>query len=422
MIKIIEKSIDELVPYENNARINDKAVEIVANSISSFGFRNPCIIDKNNVIVAGHTRVLACKKLGIDKVPCIVADDLTEEQIKAFRIADNSSAQIAEWDIDKLMKELETIDYDMEQFGLAEQLAEIEKTIEQEKQAEEDDYVEPDDLEIRVHKGEVWQLGRHRLMCGDSTKEEDVAKLMDGNLADLVVTDPPYNVDYVGKTEDALKIQNDKMSDDNFLQFLTDAFACMKNHLKDGGAFYIWHADSEGFNFRYACKLNDLKIRECLIWNKNSMVMGRQDYQWKHEPCLYGWKDGASHYFVDSRIETTVIEDLPNINKMSKDELKLYIKELLKKEPSSTIINEDRPNISEEHPTMKPVKLFAYLIKNSSKKNEIVMDLFGGSGTTIIACEQLDRQARVMELDEHYATVIVDRWEKLTGQKAEKIN
>lgn len=390
MIKVIEKSIDELVPYENNARINDKAVDVVANSIKEFGFKNPCIIDKNNIIVAGHTRVLACKKLGIDKVPCIVADDLTEEQIKAFRIADNSSAQIAEWDMDKLMKELETIDYDMEQFGLAEQLAEIEKTIEQEKQTEEDDYVEPDDLEIRVHKGEVWQLGRHRLMCGDSTKEEDVAKLMDGNLADLVVTDPPYNVDYVGKTEDALKIQNDKMSDDNFLQFLTDAFGCMKNYLKDGGAFYIWHADSEGFNFRYACKLNDLKIRECLIWNKNSMVMGRQDYQWKHEPCLYGWKDGASHYFIDDRTLTTVIDC-------------------------------KRPSKSDLHPTMKPVELYSFQIKNSSRKNEIVMDLFGGSGTTVIACEQLDRQARVMELDEHYATVIIDRWEKFTGKKAEKI-
>lgn len=390
MIKIIEKSIDELVPYENNARINDKAVDVVANSIREFGFKNPCIIDRNNVIVAGHTRVLACKKLGIDKVPCIVADDLTEEQIKAFRIADNSSAQVAEWDIDKLMKELETIDYDMAQYGLAEQLAEIEKTIEQEKQTEEDDYVEPDDLEIRVHKGEVWQLGRHRLMCGDSTKEEDVVKLMDGNLADLVVTDPPYNVDYVGKTEDALKIQNDKMSDDNFLQFLTDAFACMKNHLKDGGAFYIWHADSEGFNFRYACKLNDLKIRECLIWNKNSMVMGRQDYQWKHEPCLYGWKDGASHYFIDDRTLTTVIDC-------------------------------KRPSKSDLHPTMKPIELYSFQIKNSSRKNEIVMDLFGGSGTTVIACEQLDRQARVMELDEHYATVIIDRWEQLTGRKAEKI-
>lgn len=422
MIKIIEKSIDELVPYENNARINDKAVDIVANSIKEFGFKNPCIIDKDNVIVAGHTRVLACKKLGIDKVPCIVADDLTEEQIKAFRIADNSSAQIAEWDIDKLMKELDTIDYDMEKFGLAEQLAEIEKTIEKEKQAEEDDYVEPDNLETRVHLGEVWQLGRHRLMCGDSTKEQDVAKLMDGNLADLVVTDPPYNVDYEGATKDKLKIINDKMSDDNFLSFLTNSFECMKNHLKDGGVFYIWHADTEGFNFRYACKLNDLKIRECLIWNKNSMVMGRQDYQWKHEPCLYGWKDGASHYFIDSRVETTVVEDLPNINKMSKNELKDYVKELLRKEPASTIIREDKPSISEEHPTMKPVKLFAYLIKNSSRKNEIVMDLFGGSGTTIIACEQLDRQARVMELDEHYATVIVDRWEKLTGQKAVKIN
>lgn len=390
MIKIIEKDINELVPYENNARINDKAVDIVANSIKEFGFKNPCIIDKNNVLVAGHTRVLACNKLGITKVPCIVADDLTEEQIKAFRIADNSSAQVAEWDMEKLMKELDSIDYDMAQFGLAEQLEQIQSSIDNNKDIEEDDYEEPENLENRIHIGEVWQLGRHRLMCGDSTKSDDVLKLMDGNLADMVVTDPPYNVDYEGATKDKLKIKNDNMEDEKFLNFLNDAFKCLKDNLKPGGAFYIWHADSEGFNFRYACKLNGLQIRECLIWNKNAMVMGRQDYQWKHEPCLYGWKEGAPHYFINDRSQTTILD----FNKPSKSEL---------------------------HPTMKPVELFAYQIKNSSKPKQIVLDLFGGSGTTIIACEQLDRSARVMEFDEHYATVIIDRWEKMTGQKAEKI-
>ena len=390
MIKVIEKDINELVPYENNARINDKAIDIVANSIQEFGFKNPCIIDKNNVLVAGHTRVEACKKLGITKVPCIVADDLTEEQIKAFRIADNSSAQVAEWDMDKLMAELETIDYDMSKYGLAEQMAEIEKIIEENKEVEDDDYEMPEDIEIRIKAGEVWQLGRHRLMCGDSTRHEDVEKLMDGNLADMVVTDPPYNVAYEGKTEDALKIENDSMSSDDFLNFLNSAFSCMYNALKEGGSFYVWFASREHINFETALKMNDLKVREELIWVKNSMTLGRQDYQWRHEPCLYGWKEGASHNWYNDRSQTTVLEF-------------------------------NKPNRNDIHPTMKPVDLFAYQIKNSSKQGDLVLDLFGGSGTTLIACEQIGRKANIMEFDEKYATAIIDRWEKLTGQKAEKI-
>ena len=390
MIKIIEKDINELVPYENNARINDKAIDIVANSIQEFGFKNPCIIDKNNVLVAGHTRVLACKKLGITKVPCIVADDLTEEQIKAFRIADNSSAQVAEWDMDKLMKELDTIDYDMSKYGLAEQMAEIEKIIEENKEVEDDDYEMPEDIEIRIKAGEVWQLGRHRLMCGDSTRHEDIEKLMDGNLADMVVTDPPYNVAYEGKTEDALTIENDSMTSDDFLNFLNSAFSCMYNALKEGGAFYVWFASREHINFETALKMNDLKVREELIWVKNSMTLGRQDYQWRHEPCLYGWKEGASHNWYNDRSQTTVLEF-------------------------------NKPNRNDIHPTMKPVDLFAYQIKNSSKQGDLVLDLFGGSGTTLIACEQIGRKANIMEFDEKYATAIIDRWEKLTGQKAEKI-
>ena len=419
MIKVIEKNIDELIPYENNARINDNAVDIVANSIKEFGFKNPCIIDKNNVIVAGHTRVLACKKLGIDKVPCIVADDLTEEQIKAFRIADNSSAQIAEWDMDKLMKELETIDYDMEQFGLAEQIAEIEKVID--KDAEEDNFEIDEEVEPRVKVGEIWQLGRHRLMCGDSTKKEDVEKLLNGNLADIVVTDPPYNVAYDGGT--GMTIQNDNMESSKFLQFLTDAFKNLKENLKEGGAFYIWFASREHINFESALNNNDLNVREELIWVKNTLVLGRQDYQWKHEPCLYGWKEGAAHYFIDDRTQTTVYEDqVKDFTKMKKDELIQFCKDLTSDKTISTVIHEDKPAVSDLHPTMKPVKLIARLIKNSSRKNENVLDLFGGSGTTLIASEQLDRNCFIMEFDLKYATVIIDRWEKLTGKQAKKIN
>ncbi len=388
--EIVYKNVNELIPYENNARINYKAVDVVANSIKEFNFQQPILIDKNNVIIAGHTRQKAAQKLGITKVPCIVADDLTEEQIKAFRIADNSSAQVAEWDIDKLMKELDSIDYDMEKFGLAEQMAEIEKIIEENKEVEDDDYEMPEDIEIRIKAGEVWQLGRHRLMCGDSTRHEDVEKLMDGNLADMVVTDPPYNVAYEGKTEDALKIENDSMSSDDFLNFLNSAFYCMYNALKEGGAFYVWFASREHINFETALKMNDLKVREELIWVKNSMTLGRQDYQWRHEPCLYGWKEGASHNWYNDRSQTTVLEF-------------------------------NKPNRNDIHPTMKPVDLFAYQIKNSSKQGDLVLDLFGGSGTTLIACEQIGRKANIMEFDEKYATAIIDRWEKLTGQKAEKI-
>lgn len=383
MIKIIEKSIDELVPYENNARINDKAVDIVANSIKEFGFKNPCIIDKNNVLVAGHTRVLACKKLGIDKVPCIVADDLTEEQIKAFRIADNSSAQIAEWDIDKLMKELDTIDYDMEQFGLAEQLAEIEKTIEQEKQTEEDDYVEPDDLEIRVHKGEVWQLGRHRLMCGDSTKEEDVAKLMNGNKADMVFTDPPYGYEYQSNMRTKSKKFDVLKNDDKILDFMP-----VIKELCNGFVFVCttWKVLDKWlplFNKYY-------DLSNMIIWDKGGGGIGdlKHTFLTDYEIILCS----------NNGMEITG-KRIGSVWNIPKDNANDYV-----------------------HATQKPIKLISTAIENTTKINDIVLDVFGGSGSTLIACEQLDRICYMMELDEHYATVIIDRWEKLTGQKAEKIN
>lgn len=232
------------------------------------------------------------------------------------------------------------------------------------------------------------------------------------------MTDPPYNVAYEGKTKDKLTIQNDNMSDGNFREFLAAAFENADSVMREGAAFYIWHADSEGFNFRSACIATGWKVRQCLIWVKNQMVLGRQDYHWKHEPCLYGWKEGAAHYFTDSRLETTVIEDTPNINKMTKGELKSYVKELLSREPSSTVMREDRPAKNVEHPTMKPVKLIGYQIRNSTRKGENVLDLFGGSGTTLIACEQIGRRSYTMELDPKYCDVIIKRWENLTGETA----
>lgn len=386
-MNIINIELKNIKQYEKNPRKNDEAVGPVAESIKEFGFKSPIIVDKNNVIVAGHTRYKAAKRLKLKEVPCIVADDLTEEQIKAFRLADNKVGEIAEWDFDLLNMELESISFDMSSFGFN-ILNE-----EEEKEIEEDDY----DLEEKLKNieepkskyGDIYQLGKHRLMCGDSTKIEDVEKLMNGNKVDLLITDPPYNVNYEGGT--GLKIKNDNMDNDNFRKFLTDAFSTADSVMKEGAVFYIWHADSEGYNFRGACFDNNWKVRQCLIWNKNSMVMGRQDYHWKHEPCLYGWKDGASHLWASDRKQTTILDF-------------------------------DKPTKNAEHPTMKPVKLFDYQIKNNTKKDDIVLDLFGGSGTTLIACEQNGRISYNMELDPKYVDVIIDRWETLTGEKAILLN
>lgn len=415
-LKIDYQSTDDLIPYVNNPRHNEEAVDQVAGSIKEFGFKNPIIVDKDNVIVAGHTRLLASRKLGLKEVPTIKAEDLTDQQVKAFRIADNRTAEFAEWDMDALALELEGLDHLYTGFD-----DEFLEDLKGEIDVEEDEYdVEEELAPSRVNPGEIWQLGNHRLMCADSTQKENVRKLMDGKQADLVVTDPPYNVDYEG--QDGMKIDNDAMEDDTFVQFLTDAFAGMKEALKEGGAYYIFHADSNRYAFSKALLENDMKERQNLIWVKSSLVLGRQDYQWKHEPILYGWKDGAAHYFVDDFSQTTVIEDLPNINQMDKDELKDHIK-LLRKviDAGTTIVREDKPSNSKLHPTMKPVQLVAMPIKNNSRKGEIVLDQFGGAGSTLIAGEQLERTVYTMELDPRYADVIVDRWESFTGKEARKI-
>lgn len=414
-MNIIEKNIRDLIPYDKNPRNNDGAVEAVAASIKEFGWKVPIVIDAKGVIVAGHTRAKAAERLGLEKVPCIVADDLTEEQVKAFRLADNKTAELAEWDMSLLDEELAGIEeIDMAQFGFDAE------AFQEEGEVVEDNFNEEPPEEPISQSGQIWKLGRHRLMVGDSTKAEDVKALMGGELADLVITDPPYNVDYVGKTKDALKIQNDKMSSDNFLAFLTDAFKNMRDALREGGAFYIWHAASETPNFWKACENAGLQVRQQLIWVKNVFVMGRQDYQWKHEPALYGWKDGAAHYFVNDRTQDTIArDDTVDFEKLKKEEAIELLKKIFEDQEPSSVIYENRPSRAELHPTMKPVNLFARLMKNSSKSGEKVLDLFSGSGTTIMAAEQLDRQAFAMEYDPHYADVIIRRWEEFTGQKAE---
>jgi site-specific DNA-methyltransferase (adenine-specific) len=307
-------------------------------------------------------------------------------------IADNKLALNAGWDEEMLrieLEELKALDFDLALTGF--DAGELEALFADGGETSEGqgvgDAVPAPRPEAISKPGDVWVLGRHRVMCGDSTSIDAAGVLMGGGMADLLITDPPYNVAYEGKTEDALTIQNDAMSDVDFRQFLRDCYATADAFMRPGAAFYIWHADSEGLNFRAAAQEVGWKVRQCLIWNKNSLVLGRQDYHWKHEPCLYGWKDGAAHYWGSDRAQTTVLDF-------------------------------NRPARNGEHPTMKPIDLIQYQVENSSKRGWVVLDLFGGSGSTLIACEKTARCARLMELDPHYADVIVRRWQNFTGQRA----
>ena len=383
-MEIKDLKITDLKPYEKNPRMNDNAVPYVANSIKEFGFKVPIIIDKKNVIVAGHTRYKAAQQLGLETVPCIIADDLTPKQIKAFRLADNKTAEKAEWETEFLSDELkELLDVDMGAFGFEDVLDDLEEELE----AQEDDYEMELPEDPRAKTGQIWQLGKHRLMCGDSTKKTDVLQLVGGCKMDILITDPPYNVSYEGKTKDNLKIQNDNLNSEDFRTFLRDAFKNADDVMREGAAFYIWYASSEAINFESACNDAGWKIRQNLIWERNTFVLGRQDYQWNHEPCLYGWKDGAAHTWMSDRKQTTILKF-------------------------------NRPIRNDIHPTMKPIPLFDYQIKNSTRSGDKVLDLFGGSGTTIMACEQNGRTAYVMEYDPKYADAIIDRWQTYTGEKA----
>ena len=377
-VQVIQMKLTDLIPYENNPRINDDAIDVVANSIKEFGFKNPIIIDKDNVIVCGHTRRLAAIKLGLTEVPCIRADDLTEDQIKAFRVADNKTSELSTWDLDKLKIELGDIELNMADFG-------FEDLLDQMKELPEDDEFDADtelEKEAFVKKGDIWHLGRHKLMCGDSTTS-DVQVLMEGKYADLCVTDAPYNVDYEGGS--GMKIQNDNMSGEEFYKFLDKAFKNINLSLKPGACFYEFFATREHLNFENALKDNDLSPKQELIWSKNGQfTLGRQDYQWDFEPCFYGWKNGASHNWYSDRKQKCVLTF-------------------------------DKPKRNELHPTQKPVPLISYLMKNSSRPKDLVIDLFGGSGTTLIAAEETDRTCFTMEIDEKYASAIVRRYVKSRG-------
>ena len=389
--KVERRPISELIPYARNSRTHsDAQVAQIAASIREWGWTMPILVDEDGNVIAGHGRIMAAQKLGIADVPCMTATGWSEAKRRAYVIADNKLALNAGWD-DEMLRvefgELRDLDFDLSLTGFDD--SEIDALFPTEIAqglTDEDAVPEVPEQPVTV-EGDVWLLGRHRLMCGDSTSIDAVERLCDGQLVDMWLTDPPYNVAYEGKTKDALTIKNDKMGDDSFRLFLRDSYIAADASMKAGAVFYIWHADSEGYNFRGAAKDAGWTVRQCLIWKKQTMVMGRQDYHWKHEPCLYGWKDGAAHLWATDRKQTTILEF-------------------------------DRPSRNAEHPTMKPVELFEYQMLNNTKGSDLVLDSFAGSGTTAIACEKHGRNARLMELDPKYSDVIIKRWQDFTGQQA----
>ncbi len=436
--------IDKITPDEKNAKEHpQEQIEQIKKSIEDNGMNDPIAIwGKKNIIVEGHGRLMALKELGHTEVPVIRLDHLTDNQRKAYALIHNKTTMNSGFNEDilnEILQELAEVGIDMDVFGFEG------FDIEEDDTEAQEDFYEPELPEQpKAKRGDIYQLGSHRLMCGDSTDEADVEKLLDGEEMDLCLTDPPYNVNYGEKVESLSKvskekghdvfsysngsresstIENDNMDDESFYNFLFNFYTQMMNSLKPGGVFYICHADSEGYNFRKALKDAGGRMRQTLIWVKPHFVMGRQDYHWRHEPILYGWKEGAGHYYIDDRTQNTVWEDKPDIDNMKKEEMKQLLKEIYEEDRISTsAIHEAKPTVSELHPTMKPIKLMGRFIKNSAKPGEKVIDFFGGSGSTLIACEQLNRTCYTMEYDPKYVDVIIDRWEALTGQKAVKIN
>lgn len=380
--------ISKLVPYVNNARTHSpEQVMKLRSSLREFGFINPIIIDRDYGIIAGHGRLLAAKEEGITEVPCVFVDYLTEAQKKAYILADNRMAMDAGWDEELLRVEIEALQgeaFDVSLTGFDEkELADLFKNG-SDSDAEDDDYDLSAALEKAafVERGDIWTVGRHRLMCGDATSAEDVAALMDGRKANLILTDPPYGISF--KSSSGLTIQNDSMKDEEFYHFLLDSFKNMADHLEKGGATYVFHADTEGLNFRRAFIDAGFHLAGCCIWVKDSLVLGRSDYQWQHEPVLYGFMQNGKHPWYSDRKQTTIWSFA-------------------------------KPKRNANHPTSKPLDLLGYPIGNSTQENAIVIDTFGGSGSTLMACEQMNRTCCTMELDEKYASVILRRYVDDTG-------
>ena len=381
--------IDKLVPYARNARTHSKEqVKQIQASMREFGFINPVIVDKDYNLIAGHGRILAAKEEGIKQVPCVFVEHLTEAQKRAYILADNRLAMNAGWDDEMLAVELSDLqgeDFDLDLLGF--DTDELDKLLNGNDDVQDDDFDVDEELEKPAFSktGDLWLLGRHRLVCGDSTNPETYERLMDGKQANLVVTDPPYNVNYEGS---AGKIKNDNMENEAFYNFLYDAFSCMESVMANDASIYVFHADTQGLNFRKAFVDAGFYLSGTCIWKKQNLVLGRSPYQWQHEPVLYGWKKKGKHQWYTGRKESTIWEF-------------------------------DKPKKNGDHPTMKPIPLLAYPIINSSLSNCIVLDSFGGSGSTLIACEQTDRICHTIELDEKFCDVIVKRYIEQAGSDAD---
>lgn len=374
-------SIDKLIPYINNARTHSpEQINKLRSSLREFGFINPIIVDKELNIIAGHGRVLAAKAEGITNIPCVYVDYLTDAQKKAYIIADNRIAMDADWDEELLRVELEALEgemFDLSLTGFDEK--ELNDLFKKDIEVEDDDYDLTSALEKAtfVERGDRWVVGRHVLFCGDATCEDDVNKLMDGKRANLLLTDPPYGVSFTSSS--GLKIKNDSLKNEEFYKFLLSAFKNMVDHCENGASAYCFHADTEGLNFRTAFVDAGFHLAGCCIWVKDSLVLGRSDYQWQHEPILYGFLQNGKHSWYSNRKQTT-------------------------------IWNFKKPKRNENHPTSKPLDLLSYPLQNSSQENAIVLDTFGGSGSTLMACEFSNRICYTMELDEKYASVILRRY------------
>ena len=427
-------NIEELIQDEHNFnRGTEEGQALIEKSFSELGAGRSILIDKDGQIIAGNKSQKAAIKAGIKKVRVIETDgteliavkrtdvSIDSEHGRKLAIADNATSQVnLAWDEAEIRSVTDGLDIDISEWGVALQDAACPLD---EAEATEDDFNEDEDeVETIVKQGDIWRLGDHRLMCGDSTSETDMLALMGDDRADLWLTDPPYNV--AVENSQGMTIANDNLENSEFRRFLVGAFGAAKAVLADGCPFYIWFASKEHINFEGALNDNGLRVRQELVWNKNHFILGRAHYQWKHEPCLYGWKGDACRYFIGVRNRASVIQDEEeiNIDKMKASEMRALLHKIYEDRIPTTVVDCPRPTKDADHPTMKPVRLFGYQMQNSSKPGDIVLDSFGGSGTTIVAAEQLGRKGRLMELDPHYCDVIIARWEKFTGKKAEKIN
>ena len=413
MLKIEYLDIEALTPYSGNAKEHPpEQIEQIMESIEQFGMNDPiAVCGENNIIVEGHGRWLACSLMDMKKVPVIRLDHLSDEQRRAYTLVHNKLTMNSDFNLEQLEIELAGIDeIDMADFGF--EVDEPEERV----PGQDDEYDAPLPPQPKSKRGQIYRLGDHRLMVGDSTNEDDVDALMDGTLADLCVTDPPYNVNI--ENSDGMTIENDNMAGFAFQDFLTNAFRNMEGALAAGAPFYIYYASRTASAFLQALENVGMEPRQQLIWVKNTFVLGRSDYHWQHEPILYGWKEGP-HYFTDSRRESTTIEipEMPDLDHMKKDDAIKLLKNIYSY-TSTSVMREKKPAADDMHPTMKPIPLLCYQIQNSSRKGDTVLDLFGGSGSTLIACEQTQRRCFMMEYDPRYADVIIDRYEKFTGDKA----